>query len=75
MALSITNIVREGGPGCDHVVVTYNHEGVTRTFKTNLKDIDSIAKGEPLQALAILVSYWAYYRRLEGRTVMGVDIA
>lgn len=76
MPLSIASIVRENGPNCDHIVVTVNHEGVTRTFNTSFKEVDALlAEMTPLEQLRMLVLLWAKYRRTQSRTVVNVEFA
>lgn len=77
MALSITNVTRDNGPNCDHIVVEVNHEGTTRTFNTSFAEIDALIEqlGGELLAQKALVQLWAAYRRARGRSVLNVVIA
>ena len=74
MSISITSAVRENGPACDHLTVTVNVEGVSRTFKTSFSEIDALpmATNEDLKEI---VMRWAKYRRSQNRTILNVDIA
>lgn len=76
MALSITSVTRKNGAQCDHVTVTANDEGVTRTFDSSFGEIDALfsdlGTGEQRRMLVLL---WAKYRRSQGRQVIGVEIA
>lgn len=76
MPLSITAIARENGPGCDHITVTVNHEGVSRTFNTSFPEIDAFFSDlTPLEQLRLLVVLWAKYRRMQSRAVVNVEFA
>jgi hypothetical protein len=76
MALSITGIENASGPGCSHLNVTVNHEGITRVVHTTLAEIDAMI-GDMSQAerARMLVLLWAAYRRSRNRTIVGVNIA
>lgn len=77
MALTITDISPRCASG-DHVTVTVDHEGTTRSFDVHVRDDmdDLIEKfGGPLQATKMLVMLWAGYRRSRSRAVQGVTIA
>lgn len=77
MPLSITAVDRHNGPTCDHLTVTVNHEGATRTFTTSFGEIDALIEGlgGPIQAQKSLTMLWAAYRRAHSRSVIGVNIA
>jgi hypothetical protein len=76
MALSITDVARHNGGTCDHLTVTINHEGVSRTFETSFYEIDQIlADLSLLEQLRMLCILWAKYRRLQGRAIENVTIA
>jgi len=70
MPLKIVSITKP--TGCDHIIVTVDHEGVSRTFTTHLGQIDSLIDdaGGPLLATRDLVLLWAAYRRARGRDVI-----
>lgn len=76
MALFITSVVRENGATCDHLVVTVNHEGASRTFKTSFGEVDRLLDSfdTPADAAKALVILWASYRRKMGRAILNVDI-
>lgn len=76
MAISITSIVRKNGPDCNHIRVTYNDEGTSRTFDTSFAEVDGF-KNEltALELKELFLTVWAQYRRARGRTVLNVDIA
>jgi hypothetical protein len=76
MALSITSATRESGGDCDHLEVVVNQEGVSRTFKTSFREIDSlIGEMTTLEQARLLILLWAKYRRSQGRAIVGVSIA
>lgn len=77
MALSITSVTRANGPTCEHVIVTVNDEGATRSFDSAFSEIDRLIDelGGDVQAKRVLVLLWAGYRRRQARAVTGVDIA
>jgi hypothetical protein len=72
MALSITSITRENGTTCDHIVVTVDDEGTSRTFRASFMEVDKLIDdlGGPLQAKRTLVLLWAAYRRSKGRAAV-----
>jgi len=73
MSLVITGTARENGANCNHLIVTINHEGVTRTFKTTMEEIDAV----PMTAedMKDFIIRGAKYRRMNGRSILNVDIA
>jgi hypothetical protein len=75
--LSVTSIQRHNGAGCDHITVTVNHEGVTRTFDTTFAEVDALiaSLGGQVAAQKSLVMLWAAYRRAHGRGVLNVEFA
>lgn len=77
MPVSITSVQRENGPTCDHVEVTVNDEGTTRTLRTSFAEIDRMIEdlGGTQAAKRTLVLLWAAYRRSRSRAVTGVEIA
>lgn len=77
MPLSITSVVRMNGVQCNHVTITVNHEGTTRTFETSFPELDELITklGGPVEAQKSLVMLWAAYRRFHSRTTTGVNIA
>lgn len=77
MSLSITSITRHNGPECDHLQVTVNHEGTTRTFDTSFDELDHLIEtlGGAVQAQKTLVMLWAAYRRAHSRAVLSTVIA
>jgi len=78
MAITITNITRDGGPNCQHLTIVINDEGSTRTFKTSYGEIDAFLDGHfdsPQEMKKALVLLWARYRRSQGRAVVNVGIA
>ena len=77
MAISITAVQRLNGSACDHLIVTVDHEGTTRTFASSFPEIDGLVEelGGPIQAQKALVLLWAAYRRHHGRSVLNVEIA
>lgn len=76
MPISITAIDRHNGAQCDHITVTVNDEGTTRTFNTGFSEIDSLFDNlTVIEQKKLLVMLWARYRRAAGRAVIGVNIA
>lgn len=76
MPLSITSVARTNGAACDHITVTVNHEGTTRTWQTSFGAVDTLLNQmTPIEQLRLLVTLWAKYRRANGRSVEGVTIA
>lgn len=76
MSLSITNVQRENGAACNHLTITIDHEGTSRTFKTSFYEIDALLDDlTPLEQLKMLVVLWAKYRRQQSRTIQNVGIA
>lgn len=76
MAISITAIDRHNGATCEHIAVTVNDEGVSRTFETTFTEVDRLFEElSVLDQKKLLVMLWARYRRATGRQVIGVNIA
>lgn len=76
MPLSITSTTRINGPACNHVAISVNHEGVTRTFSTSFAEIDNTLKDMTVpEQIQMLVILWAKYRRAQGRPVLNVEFA
>lgn len=73
MPISITSTARENGPACNHLIVTIDHEGVARTFKTSFAEIDALPMA--VEDLRDFLLRWAKYRRLMGRAILNVEIA
>lgn len=77
MPLSITSVDQNlNGAGCSHIRVNVNHEGVARTFVTSFDQVDRyFDEFSPAERLQMLVTLWAWYRRAQSRSVVGVTIA
>jgi len=78
MAITITAVTRDGGSNCQHVTITVNDEGSTRTVKTSYGEIDAFLDerfDSPQEMKKALVLLWARYRRAQGRAVVNVGIA
>lgn len=73
MSISIISTEKENGASCDHLLVTLNVEGETRTFKTTLAEIDALSMTQ--EDAKELIMRWAKYRRLQGRAIINVNIA
>jgi len=71
MSVSITNITRANGPGCNHLTITVDVEGVERTIHVDPTDLDFDDAISPQQ----LIVAWARYRYKRERPVVGVEIA
>ncbi len=76
MSLSITSA--NASSGCsDHRDLVVNDEGVSRTFKLSLAQVDAFLATYDSTAdmKRTLVLLWAAYRRSQGRPITGVNIA
>lgn len=77
MPISITSVVRVNGPACNHITITVDDEGQSRSFESSFPELDALIDqlGGPLAAKKALVLLWAAYRRSQARVVVGVNIA
>lgn len=69
MALSITGIARENGAACDHLVITVDDDGTSRTLRLSVADAArTLDSYEPNYRVA-LVLCWLRYKRARGASL------